>query len=645
MEPPGALRRPIVVHLPARAALVAAVLPLLAGPAAPLAEPPAVPHTTGPSDPSGPSGQGTPTTTSGLDGFTDCEALRRWYVDAALPKVGPWGWNVPVVFDADAVRATRPGAVGAADAAVGNGPTGTNVQEAGVDEPDVAKTDGSLLVRVLGRRLVVVDVSGERPRELSRIRLPGNHVVDPELLLAGADVLALSTEGGGHGQRIAFPGGGSVGDRTHVTHVDLTDPAAPVVRSHQRVDGSLVEGREYGDGTVRLVVRTGLPELDFVHPTPDRPPAEARRQNRAMVRATPIQTWLPGIRQGDGRGRHRLLDCTSVLHPARSAGFGALSVLTLPVSAPRRVETTGVLAQGDLAYSSADRLYVATVDAPWWDLALRGDGVLEEPPSTEVHAFGLDGPATTYLASGRLPGTVRDRWSLSEHDGVLRVATALGRGWLPRENAVQTLVERDGRLVRLGRVAGLGPREQIQSVRWLGDLAIVVTFRQVDPLYTLDLSDPAAPRVVGALEVPGFSGYLHPLGDGLLLGLGEHATRRGRSLGAQAAVFDLADLAHVRRVSAARFGRLDRFAAAWETRAFTYLPNRGIALASMESWGRYGGTRLVALRVGEDGSVAPTGSWSAGRWKASAVRALPLDDSRVALVRPGDRPVRLLDLD
>lgn len=182
-------------------------------------------------------------------------------------------------------------------------------------------------------------------------------------------------------------------------------------------------------------------------------------------------------------------------------------------------------------------------------------------------------------------------------------------------------------------------------MRWLGDLAIVVTFRQVDPLYTLDLSDPAAPRVVGALEVPGFSGYLHPLGDGLLLGLGEHATRRGRSLGAQAAVFDLADLAHVRRVSAARFGRLDRFAAAWETRAFTYLPDSGIALASMESWCRYGGTRLVALRVGEDGSVAPTGSWSAGRWKASAVRALPLDDSRVALVRPGDRPVRLLDLD
>jgi hypothetical protein len=498
---------------------------------------------------------------------------------------------------------------------------------------------------VLGRHLVVVDVSGDRPRELSRIRLPGNHLADTELLLVGTDVLALSTEGGGYDRRLAFPGGGTVGERTHVTHVDLTNPTQPVVRSHQRVDGSMVEAREYGDGTVRVVVRTGLPELDFVHPTPGRPPAEARRQNRAIVRAAPIEAWLPGIRQGDGRGRHPLLDCTSVLHPSRSAGFGTLSVLTLPASAPRSLEATGILADGDLAYSSADRLYVATLDEPWWDLAIRGDGELEALPSTEVHTFGLDGAATTYLASGRLPGTVRDRWSFSEHDGVLRVATALGRGWLPRENAVQTMVERAGRLVRVGKVAGLGPREQIQSVRWLGDLAVVVTFRQVDPLYTLDLSDPATPRVVGELKVPGFSGYLHPLGDGLLLGLGEHATRRGRSLGAQAAVFDLADPADVRRVAAARFGRWDRFAAAWETRAFTYLPDDGLVLASLESWGRYGGTRLVVLRVGETGSLSPVGSWPAGRWNASGVRAIPLDDDRVALVRPGDRPVRLLTLD
>ena len=597
------------MNLPVRVALAVAALPLLSLPTAPV---------------------GSVAESPGLSGFAGCVALHQWYVDAALPRVGPWGWNVPVVAYDTAVRGA------AAAEAVGNSGTGTNVQEAGVDEPDVAKTDGSLLVRTLGRRLVVVDVSGARPRELSRTRLPGNGTTDPELLLVGATVLALATEGGEVGE---------VGDRTHVTRVDVTDPAHPVVLSHQRVDGSLVEAREYGDGTTRVVVATGLPELDFVRPSRTRTPREALRHNRAVVRATPVETWLPGLRQGDGRGRHPLLDCAAVLHPGASAGFGTLSVLTFAASDPRGLTATGILAEGDLAYSSAQRLYVGTLDGQWWDdVVLRGGaGEVDDPPTTQVHAFALDGTGTRYVASGRVPGTVRDRWSFSEHDGVLRVATALGRGWLPRENAVLTLAERDGRLEVAGRLDGLGPREQIRSVRWLGDLAVVVTFRQVDPLYTIDLADPAAPRTVGALKIPGFSSYLHPLGDGLLLGLGEHADRRGRSLGGPAAVFDLSDLTRVRRAGSVRLGFSDRFAAAWETRAFTYLPDQRLVLAGVESWGR-GGTRLVALHVGRAGTLHRVGSWEAGRWSAGDLRALPLGEGRVAMVRRGDHPVRLLEV-
>ena len=600
-----------------RTALTAAVLPLLAVPAAlpAPAEPRVVPAPA----------------SAGLSGFSDCASLRQWYVEAALPRVGPWGWNVPL-FGYDGVAAVRSEAASDAHGAVGNSGTGTNVQEAGVDEPDVAKTDGSLLVRALGRRLVVVDVSGDRPRELSRTRLPGNRIQGTELLLVGSTVVALASEGT------------EVGDRTHVTRVDLGDPARPAVLSHQRVDGTLVEAREYGDGTTRVVVSTGLPDLDFVRPSRSRTAVEARRANRAVVRATPVETWLPGLRQGDGRGRHPLLDCTAVLHPEASAGFGTLSVLTFAATDPRGLTATGILAEGDLAYSSAARLYVATLAQQWWDdvVLLGGAGELGRSPSTEVHAFALDGTGTDYVASGRVRGTVRDRWSFSEHDGVLRVATALGRGWLPRENAVQTLAEQDDRLVVVGRVDGLGRREQIRSVRWLGDLAVVVTFRQVDPLYTIDLADPAAPRTVDALKIPGFSSYLHPLGDGLLLGLGEHADHRGRSLGGQAAVFALADLTRVRRTGTLRMGVHDRFAAGWETRAFTYLPGQRLVLAAVESWGALG-SRLVALHVGRAGTLRRVGSWEAGRSSATELRALPLGGGRVALVRGGDDPVRVLE--
>jgi uncharacterized secreted protein with C-terminal beta-propeller domain len=111
------------------------------------------------------------------------------------------------------------------------------------------------------------------------------------------------------------------------------------------------------------------------------------------------------------------------------------------------------------------------------------------------------------------------------------------------ESAVRTLQERDGRLVQVGRVGGLGQGERIYAVRYIGDTGFVVTFRQVDPLYTLDLSDPRNPRVVGELKVPGYSAYLHPLGDGLLLGVGQNATEQGQRTGVQLSLFDVTNLA------------------------------------------------------------------------------------------------------
>ena len=579
-----------------------------------------------------------------LPAFTGCEELRKWYVERALPRVGPWGFGSVFAFAADRSSAATAGAV--ADQAVGSSDTGTNVQEAGVDEPDLAKTDGEILVRVAGQDLVVVDVSGERPRPLARMPLPGPRGGLSELLLVDDTVLVVGTETGwgpvvDTSFRAAAPGDWPV--RTHLVSVDVSTASAPVVTSHQRVDGTLVAAREYGDGTVRAVVATGLPQLDFVHPAPGRSPREAVRENRDVVRSATVEDWLPGIRHGDGRGRQPLLDCGDVRHPEKDAGPGTLSVLTFGIDDPRGVTSTAVTAAGDLAYSSATRLFVATLDGGWWDaVPLADTAAAPRGPArrTQVHAFDLTGGATSYVASGSVPGTVRDRWSLSEHEGRLRVASALGWGWTPRENAVHVLEESEGRLRVVGTVKGLGPGEQIQSVRWLGDLAVLVTFRQVDPLYTVDLSDPTDPRVLGALKIRGFSAYLHPVGDDLLLGLGRNATKRGVDLGGQAAVFDLTDLGDVVRTATTGFGRSAELGTSWDPRAFTYLPGQRLALVPVESWDRPS-VRLVALRVGAAGELTEADSWPVGRWGASSVRALPLDDGRVAVVHNGVRILRV----
>ncbi len=156
-----------------------------------------------------------------------------------------------------------------------------------------------------------------------------------------------------------------------------------------------------------------------------------------------------------------------------------------------------------------------------------------------------------------------------------------------------------------GRVDGLGKTEQIKAVRYFGDLAAVVTFRQTDPLYLVDLA--GAPTVLGELKVPGFSTYLHPLGGGKLLGLGQEADASGRVTGVQASVYDIADPSAPTQVSRVQLGEgwspaLD------DSRAFTYDPARRLAVFAFSTYGPTGGeTSALGLSVDEAGKVTEVG--------------------------------------
>jgi hypothetical protein len=582
-----------------------------------------------------------------LRGFDDCRDMLDWYVDAALPHVGPYGL-APAMIAYDMAATARPEARAGADTsaagdqgAVGSGATGTNVQETGVDEPDVAKTDGRLVAHVdrTGQQpaVVLTDVGGGRPRELSRIPLPES-LLDAELLLAGDALFVLGSETPFRiqsAERIVPPG--PQRPQTQVMAVDVSVPALPRRVSVARYGGSLLSARQH-DGIVRLVLSTPSPDIDWVRPGRGRKPAEATARNRELLRESTAADWLPAV-SGEGTGDGPLLTCEYVRHPRDGSGFGTISVVTFDASTPGERDATAVTASGDLVYASAERLYVATSAWGWWPMPVEPgvdarDGRPREEPRTEVHAFALDGATTDYVASGEVTGRVRDRWSFSEHRGYLRVATELGSSWRPRENGVVVLQEQGESLVRVGRVAGMGRGEQIQSVRWFDDLAVLVTFRQVDPLYTVDLAVPTDPTVVGELKIPGFSAYLHPIGGDLLLGLGQDASLQGRQRGAQVSTFDLTDLADPRRVDSLRLGRHSQFLVDWDSRAFTYLPDRRVALAPLQD-GWTGRLRLLQARVGEDGALSPATVHDLGPWRGAPPRSLPVDGGRVAVVHAG----------
>jgi hypothetical protein len=573
-----------------------------------------------------------------VDTATDlsaCADLLDRYVDLGVERVTAWGWSNPHIFFDDmemSLPSAQSGGIlegNARDAAVPAPATervtesggGTNVQEAGVDEPDVVKTDGSLLVRVEDEDLATYDVSGDEPELLSRIDLPG--LRDTEILLAGDRVVALGHETGGYDTE----------STTRVLVVDLAEPEAPAVVDEAEYDTDLVTARLHGE-TVRLVLDRGLPDLPFVQPRRWwRGEGSALERNREIVRESTLEDWLPSLTRDGETGP--LLDCADVTLPADSSSLGTVAVVGFDPATPDTWSSTGLATDAAIAYFSTDRMYLATTAYPqFWGGpccvegdVFEGDVALgSHDGESELFAFDLDGTDTTYVASGEVDGSIADRWAMDEYGDVLRVAVG-PTGRTGDFNSIVTLREEGDDLVEVGRLDRLGVGETIESMRWFDGLAIMVTFRQIDPLYAVDLTDPAEPRLMGKLKIPGFSEYLHPLGSQRMVGIGQtgDAFMAG---GAQAALFKVADLTNPRQLDVVTYGQGSSAGATTDPRQFTWLPEERTVLTVVSR----GSTGFVSELTIDDGRMANRMVQVEYGAEVELVRLVPLPDGRVVLV-------------
>jgi uncharacterized secreted protein with C-terminal beta-propeller domain len=196
-----------------------------------------------------------------------------------------------------------------------------------------------------------------------------------------------------------------------------------------------------------------------------------------------------------------------------------------------------------------------------------------------------------------------------------------------------------GELVQVGHVDGLGETEQIYSVRFMGDMAYVVTFRQTDPLYVIDLSDPTMPEAVGELKILGYSAYLHPVGEGLLMGVGQDATDQGRTQGTQVSIFDVTDPADPTRLDTYTLSEGSNSQVEYDHHAFLYWGPERLAMIPVQQW-RWDDSKeeaffgAVGLDVGEDGEleeiarvVHPGGDKGHWDWRAQILRSMVIEDS------------------
>jgi Beta propeller domain len=557
---------------------------------------------------------------SSLRQLDSCDALSTWMREELAPRVGAYGFtgmplNAGAEIAEDSAAAadrsaaglsTAPGAEPAPATTIpGAGPdySGTNVQVAGVDEPDVVKTDGERILALSDGRLHLASAS--RGTVLASVDLPENFY-DAKMLLAGDRVLVMGTgsfsvmpmavEGDAVSRR--FPGPSI--PTTQVVEVAIDGDTLQLGDTFD-LDGSFVAARMTGD--VARIVLQADPQLRLPLVTPAVPSPAAEEQatqlNRQAVADADPETLLPTWRHlgpdGAVAEEGALMGCGDAHAPNMFSGFGMVTVVTVDVSEGvasglAAATGTGVLAGGNTVYASPEHLYVAAprwIDSPAADQPTSSSGGTPVPPEgveqpgTDIHRFDIGNPdRAVYELSGHIDGTLLGQYAMDEHDGHLRVATttgpAFGGGTDTTESHVLVLDPGDGALETVGSVSGLGRGETIRGVRFLGDVGYVVTFRQTDPLYTVDLSDPSAPRVTGELKMLGYSAYLHPVGDGRLLGIGQDATDQGRTTGTQVALYDVRDPAAPVRVAQAVLPQSST-EAEWDPHAFLWWPATSLA--------------------------------------------------------------------
>jgi Beta propeller domain len=583
---------------------------------------------------------------SSLRQIDSCDALSTWMRDELAPRVGAYGFTGPfmpvdglgpeVAQDSGVAErsladlSTAPGAAPApttVPATPNAGPdySGTNVQVAGVDEPDTVKTDGERILALSNGRLHLASAS--RGTVLASVDLPEN-LYDAKMLLAGNRVLVMGSGSFGvmpmaAGDSTARPSFAPTIPTTQVVEVAIDGDALHVGDTFD-LDGSFVAARMTGD--VARIVLQADPQLRLPLVTPAVPGPQAEDQatelNRQAVADADPETLLPTWRElapdGTVAEEGRLMGCGDAHAPNTFSGFGMVTVVTVDVSEGvasglASATGTGVLAGGNTVYASPDHLYVA---APRWvdfvpldqPTSSGGGGTSAPPedfeqPGTDIHRFDISDPdRAVYELSGHVDGTLLGQYAMDEHDGHLRVATTTGPAFGGAEGEAGTseshvlvLDPGNGALETVGSVSGLGRGETIRGVRFLGDVGYVVTFRQTDPLYTVDLSDPTAPKVTGELKMLGYSAYLHPIGEGRLLGIGQDATEQGRTTGTQVALYDVRDPAAPVRVAQAVLPQSST-EAEWDPHAFLWWPQTALAAVPVTDYGA-GFTGLVGFGV------------------------------------------------
>lgn len=478
----------------------------------------------------------------------------------------------------------------------------TTIQEEGVDEADVVKTDGTYLYMIDNNHPEsVLRIVRAVPPE--QIAIVGEHTLTGwgrELYLYDGKVVALTATSGGF--FFLEGGGGAVAvdtvssqempvasdedkqdvvrqvsdpsyerPKTIVTVLDVSTPTALTVLSKTTFEGTQSSSRMI-DGVLHLVLSNYQDYYYDVMPLLGQPELDVRTVETAEL----LPKYDQVVAEGESASGNTVT-WRELYHPTDPDGFGVVTVVSLDVNNNAEFTAVGIVAEPGLIYASLEALYLTDTDYDFF-------GDLRE--TTDIYKFAFVDRGVAATATGSVEGRILNQYSMGEYQGYLRVATTVGRGG--PSNNVYVLSQSGTTLNVVGSVTGIAPGETITAARFLGDRGYVVTFEQRDPLHTLDLSDPTAPTVEGLLHVPGFSTFLVPIDEDHLLAVGRDIPEDGLFLpwGVQLSIYDVSDFTAPVRTAYFPIGGIGGAdsEALWNPKAFTYFAERGLAALPVTSY-------------------------------------------------------------
>ncbi len=422
----------------------------------------------------------------------------------------------------------------------GAGYSTTNVQVGGVDEADIAKTDGEYIYAISsssyygngGSRLAIAKAYPAESAEIASITnftnfTPSDMFIQGNRLLVfgysyNEAPMPYGVKGTGAAEAgfapssmpALYPYYGV--QMTQSQLWDISDKAAPRLVRTIEFEGSYLASRMIGSNA--YVVVNSYPRYYPVYAT------EAAEGGVADGSAVSDNSTIIPLYRDSNSGSALVPTCgcadVSYFPPVDAESFITIASISMTDdNAEVRKEVT--VGSGQNIYASQQNIYVADTQWNYQIMPLvGGEGSSESTEKIIVYKFSLDNGDINYKGSGEVPGQLLNQFSMDEFNGYFRVATTV-QGVSEGQKSSSSVYVLDYNMSVAGRLEGIAPGESIYSARFMGNRAYLVTFKHVDPFFVIDLSNPASPQILGKLKIPGYSDYLHPYDENHIIGIGK----------------------------------------------------------------------------------------------------------------------------